>query len=823
MNEQPEVQAARLQLRQGRAHVGIVSAGGTASDDWGCLYAVPHVINGGPAAERICDRVEGVAQETYHRSSGGVTNRLRLAVRNANKYLYLRNLVRGDEQALIAAVACVAIRGMDAYACGIGPHSVLVLSRGGVRSLGNGRSRPGLEISEGWSSNGHILGRSARLSDPRFLYRQLRPGDLLMIVAGDDAEEFKQAAGRLALTLDGRDIEEMATGLGELVEPGADGAAMLLRILTAPGWPADVCKLVGTRMPEKPSGSPRLLSSLRRRRKAYRPADRPSPVSAGTATAPGHDPVSGYEADRPTRGAEWARGARTSRRERPTDTGSRAQRLMEDGTERFRLAGTLILSLLVALRAGILWILTSTAGAIKRSWLWIRRHHLLERLLGGIRLVLVGLWAGLRGLVTGVLPERPRPTSTYAASARPMARAKVLGFHPSRRSRAAVGALIMLLVAALVAASAVRVKVRLEQADMEALASQVEDILTLADQQETREAKMAALAEAEELMEQAPASQMDSAEWNQLSMELESRRDGLSGVVRLAFAVEQGFAEIGRVPREIAVHQDDVYVVGESGQRLYRYALDQQGRIVADEEPWTWDVSVGEELESDASILDIVWVEAANGRLTPALAMLTSEGSILELRADGSIRTLDVAEAPRWQNPLALATYEGNLYVLDPEYGNVLKYTPAGDDYQHAPTDYVQASVDINWEQVVDVAIDGFVYLLLSDGSVMKFAGGQTQTFPQEGLYPPLQGAAGLFASPECQSVFVADGEEGRIVEFSKEGQFVRQYRASQEAPDGLEGLASFTIDPSRDRMLVGTASGVLGTELPSLQPREER
>jgi hypothetical protein len=821
MNEQPEVQAARLQYRQGRAHVSVLTTGGVGSDDWGRLYAVPHVISGGPATERICDRVEGVAQETYRRSPGGVTNRLRLAVRNANKYLYLRNLVRGEQEALLAAVACVAIRGTDAYACGVGPHSVLVLGPGGVRVLGNGRSQAGSDGGQGRSSNGHILGRSARLSDPRFLYRQLRPGDLLMVVAGDDEGVFRQAANKLALTLDGQDMEETAEGLGELVGPRADGAAMLVRVLGDPAWPADVCKVAGTKTPEKRSSGLGVLSSLRRPHRRFRRLTRPPRPSDETVTSAGHDLVSGYEPGPLSPRAEWTNGGRASWREGKADAGSRAQGLLEGGTQRIRLAGTLIVSLLLALRGGLLWLLASCTRVFRGSWRWVGQHRLPQRLLGGLRLLLVGLWTGLKGLVAGLLPERQRGKTTYAAVARPMARAKVLGFHPSGRSRAAIGALIMLFVFALVAASAVRVKARLEQADLQALASQVEESLTLADQQDDKEAKMAALAQAQELLTQASVSQRESAELRQVSLELESRWDGLTGVVRLPFALEQGFDQAGGTPGVIAVHQDELYVLGEAGQRLYRYQLDQEGHILAEGEPWTWDFPAGEEMESDARILDIEWVEAANGRLTPGLVMLTSEGSILELQADGSVRTVSVAETSQWKDPLALATYEGNLYVLDPGYGNVLKYAPQGDDYPQMPTDYIRASVDISWDKVVDMAIDGFVYLLFSDGSVMKFAGGQPLSFSQEGLFPALEDPTGLFASPECQSVFVAEGAGGRIVEFSKEGQFVRQYRAALEESDGLEGLVAFTMDLGRGRMLVGSPSGILSAGLPSLRPAE--
>ena len=809
MKEQPEVQAARLQYGDGKCYVTMLPEGGATSgvvsDSWGCLHVVSHMVNRVRADGRVCERIEDVAQETYRRSAGGVTNKLRQAVRNANKYLYLRNLVRGEDQVLLAALACVAIRGEDAYACGVGPHSVLVLSRGRVRNLGNQAATPGQEKSEGWQSNGYLIGRKAKLSDPGFSYLQLFPGDLLLLVAGGDAGSFRMAPDELASALQGDDIEGAATRLGEFIGQRSAGSALLVRLRKDPGWPADVYGAVETSRAAAPAALPRLINSWRLRPRAHGRVERRSRVKGVP------DP------------SETVRMLDEQACERMTSVTGRARTkpLCENGMERIRLGGTLLLSVLLAIRAGASWLLTSFVGMLRNCWRWIRHHRVVERLARACGLALMGLLAGFKGLLIGVLPERQSSRRTYAATARPMARAKVLGLHPSGRSRAAIGALIILIVFALVGASAVRVRARLDQAGIENLVSEAEASLALADQEEGREAKIAALAKAQELMEQAPDNQRESAELRQLSLSLAARWDGLTGVVRLPFALELELDGYGPVARSVVMRQDEMWVVDQMGQSIRRYALDQQGGVLPDEQTLALDLSGSEEAGSEGQILYVEWLDAAGGRLSPALAVLTSEGSIVELRADGSTRPMEVAGASEWQSARALATYQGNLYVLDPGHKGIYKYVPSGDDYQHTPTDYIEGSVDINWEQAVDMAIDGFVYLLFSDGSIMKFAGGQPQSFAQEGLYPRLENPVGMYASPDIDSVFVMDGDGARVVEFSKEGKFVRQYRAALDGENPPENWGTFTIDAHRGRLLVGTPTGVYGASLPSLHQGE--
>jgi hypothetical protein len=823
MNEQLEVQGARLQRVEGKLCVSALPDPGVGSDgatsNWGTLYAVSHVVAAGSGGDRIRDRVEGVAEESYRRAPGGVTNRLRQAVRNANRYMYLRNRVRGERQALVAALGCAAVRGTDVYACGVGPHSIFVLSQGRVRSYVNHVSRMGHDNHETWAHNGHMLGRSSTMADPKFSYRQIAPGELLLIVAGEETDSFEQAVSELSGLLRGNDAETAASQLGDLLGTEMQGSALLLRLLPQRIRRVDASTAIpkGT---ETRAASPSWASVRAWKGRVERHADRRDaqprrgPVGVGEAETPALDTLMAKEASVRIGGADsYLRrdSGRTRARSQPSQ-------VVQRGAETCRMGGTVAASLLMGLLAGCLGILRSAGGCVKRSWGWIRWHRIPERMVRGLGLAVVGLWAAVKGLVMGILPERQGTSKTYAASARPMVRSKVLVFHPSGRTRALIGVLILVGVAVLVGTSLMRIKDRLAQAEAESLAVEVEERLSLAAAEDEIEAKMELLAEAQGLLDQAPEDQMTAPALVQLNKELAQHWDGLTGAIRLPLRQELVWSTAEQAAQRLLVHEDHVYVLDEAGQFMYQYALDAQGLVLPDQEPSKWELPGQEGGLSAEQIVDIEWVEAANGRLTPALLILTTDGSLLELGASGSLRTVGVSQLVSWEDPQALGTYSGNLYVLAPDYGNIIKYVPNGDDYQHDPMDYVQGAADVSWPKAIDMAIDGFIYVLLSDGSILKFAGGQAQPFSQEGLYPPLEEPLGISASPDSTAVFVADSSEGRIVEFTPEGQFVRQYRASLDGEDYFGEMTAFAVDVSRGRVFVGTASGLYSASLPSLE-----
>ncbi len=820
MHDRLRAEAVRLQVVRGRLQVRELPGGTPVSpgrtSNWGEVYPVSHVVSHDGGTERVCDRLEGVAQETYRQSVGGVTNRLRQAMRNANRYLYLRNRVRRERQPLLAAMGCLAIRGMDAYACGAGPYSIFLVAKGRVRSFVTPAEDDAESMADDSRRNGYPLGRSAKLEDPRFSYRQLQPGDWILLVAGAQASMLRRIADQLAVIAGENDINRAAQHVCGMTEWSAEVSALLVRVGSDTPQLEEVPRL-------KPEGARRSLVSTvqtflpigghEKGRKAEvsqrLPEGKNLPPSAQQRYVQEEDafaksPDSGLIRD----WGEKQDGGRPRSSRQSHD-------FLQQSAEICRLTGAVLLSLLSALWGGGQRLVTAGVELIRCTWKWIRHHRILERLARISELALFGTWAASKGLAVRILPERQASMTTYKAAARPMAKAKVRGFQPSLRSRVLIGALIILAVALAVITSGLRIKWRLEQAEMERLTSQVEESLRLAELEEDWRARAALLAEAQELIDQAAEAQGNSLAIRELSDRLESQWVLAAGGVGVAFGSEPVLAVPEGVSRRIIVPHNEVYILNEAAQRLYRYELDQQGDPLAEQGPWTWELSGETGTVAAELVVDMAWADAANGRLTPAVLMVTSEGSLVELNPSGTARNVSVSDSVHWGDVGAVRTYEGNLYVLDVGRGNILKYVATGDDYLDPPMNYIAKPESVPWDSVIDMAIDGSIYLLLSNGSIMKFAAGQPQAFTQEGLHPLLENPVALFASPDSGSVFVAEPSQARIVEFSTDGRFLRQFRETSGQDGALADLQAFGVDVARDRLLVGTRAGVFSTSLP--------
>ena len=125
--------------------------------------------------------------------------------------------------------------------------------------------------------------------------------------------------------------------------------------------------------------------------------------------------------------------------------------------------------------------------------------------------------------------------------------------------------------------------------------------------------------------------------------------------------------------------------------------------------------------------------------------------------------------------------------MLDPSLNQILLYDP---DYGGLPEDYFPPPGEVDLAGVVDMAIDGQIYILYADGRILKFLGGQPAPFELTGLYEPLQNPTALFTSEEAKFLYVADAGNNRIVQLTKEGRFLRQFKAGEGAAfDQLKGL----------------------------------
>jgi hypothetical protein len=226
-------------------------------------------------------------------------------------------------------------------------------------------------------------------------------------------------------------------------------------------------------------------------------------------------------------------------------------------------------------------------------------------------------------------------------------------------------------------------------------------------------------------------------------------------------------------------------------------------------------------------MVDFVWVDQGDERRTSVLLILEEKDGAL-LSYDPA--WMDEAGNPRLKRsfldtpptgmPKAVGSFDGRFYVLDAladESGQIWRYQPVGDTYPDQPERYFVDPPPKPLVDALDMAIDGNIYILYADGTILKFLGGQPEDFDVRGL-PGDLGHAVAFAvdaDGNSRAVYVADRGNERVVVLESDGAFQSQFRA-EGVFDDLEALA---VDEAGKRLYVLSGGRFYIASLPALLP----
>jgi|GEM_PF-4750351 len=155
------------------------------------------------------------------------------------------------------------------------------------------------------------------------------------------------------------------------------------------------------------------------------------------------------------------------------------------------------------------------------------------------------------------------------------------------------------------------------------------------------------------------------------------------------------------------------------------------------------------------------------------LVLVTDEDNVIGFE-DGQLDELTTGTEINAKNLVATETYGNRLYVLDPKANEIMRY-------QRTIAGYGQGS---SWvldgtsvENGVDIAIDGNVWLLQKDGTVVKFLQGSKEEFTLGPVVDPLESPTRLVTSEDSNYLFVLEPKKHRLLQFDKEkGDFVKQF-----------------------------------------------
>jgi hypothetical protein len=121
-----------------------------------------------------------------------------------------------------------------------------------------------------------------------------------------------------------------------------------------------------------------------------------------------------------------------------------------------------------------------------------------------------------------------------------------------------------------------------------------------------------------------------------------------------------------------------------------------------------------------------------------------------------------------------LKVFLGNIYLLLPSQGMILKSVPVGRAYS-VPRNWFESAASL--DSASSMAIDGFIYVLTRGGEIKKFEQGVLAgDFKVKGLDKPFSNPSKIFTTSDSEYLYVLDSGNKRVVLIRKTGFYDSQY-----------------------------------------------
>jgi hypothetical protein len=262
-------------------------------------------------------------------------------------------------------------------------------------------------------------------------------------------------------------------------------------------------------------------------------------------------------------------------------------------------------------------------------------------------------------------------------------------------------------------------------------------------------------------------------------------------------------------PEHVMVMNEDIFVIDGGRQALLQYRLDpatgtvpdQMGQVLLRQGDQVDGVTVG-------TLADMAWLPLIPGfEDRPSLLITDRNNNVFryDQRVEGA-SLMQLADRATWGSIGQIQTFNGRIYVADEAKGSILRYDPGHFD---APGEsWFAPEVPVDLTGLISMEIDGDIWLLFSNGAILRYRDRQQLPFSPENSIGLAEEPTDMYVTRQDSAyIYLVDAGQDRILVYDKEGAYVEQLVAPED--DLLRGLSGIYIDEVGGVMYILTQTGL--------------
>jgi hypothetical protein len=292
-----------------------------------------------------------------------------------------------------------------------------------------------------------------------------------------------------------------------------------------------------------------------------------------------------------------------------------------------------------------------------------------------------------------------------------------------------------------------------------------------------------------QLAEQAEKYRSTDTTVLQIKADAQNYLDCFDKVDRRNLTLLREFADNAELVGPIVNGGVDLYTLDQANGAIYHDTLNESGTNLTTRDS-TPIVRRGQAVSAltVGDMFDIEWLTSGGTVHDNVLIAVDRSGVLVSYSPTFFASAQQLVVEGRWIDPIAIAVFRGNLYVLDRGASQIWRYVPPAGErrYSNAPEEYfIGFRPDLSGAVDLGISEDGAVFILFSDGSVSKYlrnAQGIAEEEPFDyGEMPPgaiLSGSV-LFVDndPASRQLYIVDTMSETIYETSWAGRLDTGYR----------------------------------------------